>query len=94
MNFKREDRKMSKYHHIRNLRFTKNQLIIEIDGKEKTFNLNEISKALINASDVEKTVYEISPSGYGVHWPLLDEDISIDGLLGIVHKPKLLKLRA
>ncbi|MBF0567096.1 MAG: DUF2442 domain-containing protein, partial [Nitrospirae bacterium] len=32
--------------------------------------------------------FEISPSCYGIHWPLLDEDISIDGLLGIVHAPK------
>ena len=36
----------------------------------------------------ERATFEISPSGYGIHWPLLDEDISIDGLLGIVHTPK------
>ncbi|MDP2982675.1 MAG: DUF2442 domain-containing protein [Candidatus Latescibacter sp.] len=29
--------------------------------------------------------YKIQPSGYGIHWPLIDEDIAIDGLLGIVH---------
>ena len=23
--------------------------------------------------------------GYGIHWPVLDDDLSIDGLLGIVH---------
>ncbi|MCA1752818.1 MAG: DUF2442 domain-containing protein [Flavobacteriales bacterium] len=23
----------------------------------------------------------VSPSGYGVHWPLIDEDISFAGLL-------------
>ena len=28
------------------------------------------------------------PSGYGIHWPLIDEDLSIDGLLGIVHTPQ------
>jgi len=32
-------------------------------------------------------VFEISPSGYGIHRPFLDEDISIDGLLGIAHFP-------
>jgi hypothetical protein len=26
----------------------------------------------------------MSPAGYGIHWPMIDEDISIDGLLGIV----------
>ena len=25
--------------------------------------------------------YEISPSGYGIHWPDLDEDLSVLGLL-------------
>jgi hypothetical protein len=24
---------------------------------------------------------ELSPGGYGIHWPLLDEDLSISGLL-------------
>jgi len=43
---------------------------------------------LEKASDEERDNFEISPSGYGIHWPLLDEDISIDGLLGIVHAPK------
>ncbi len=27
--------------------------------------------------------FEISPSGYGVHWPDLDEDISIKAFLGL-----------
>lgn len=25
--------------------------------------------------------YEISPSGYGIHWPDLDEDLSVYGFL-------------
>ena len=33
----------------------------------------------------EKNQFEIAPSGYGIHWPLIDEDLSIDGLPGIVH---------
>jgi hypothetical protein len=32
--------------------------------------------------------------GYGIHWPLIDEDISIDGLLEVIHQPALEKLRA
>lgn len=85
---------MNKYHHVKNLKFKNNQLTIEIDGEKKIFNLSDISKALLNASDVERMTYEISPSGYGIHWPLIDEDISIDGLLGIVHTPELEHLRA
>lgn len=85
---------MSPLHDVRNLEFSKNRLIIEIDGNKKIYALDKISKKLSEASDIEKTTYEISPSGYGIHWLLLDEDISIDGLLGIVHQPELEKLRA
>jgi hypothetical protein len=28
--------------------------------------------------------FEISPSGYGIHWPDLDEDLSIDGMIKAV----------
>ena len=50
--------------------------------------LFKISSVLEIASMEERYYFEISPSGYGIHWPLLDEDISIDGLLGIVHAPQ------
>jgi len=73
------------HHDIKEVRFAGSQLILEINGKEKTFDLKNISLALLNASDIERETFEISPSGYGIHWPLLDEDMSIDGLLGVVH---------
>jgi hypothetical protein len=38
--------------------------------------------------------YEISPSGYGIRWPLIDEDLSIDGLLGVRHQLPGSKLRS
>jgi hypothetical protein len=51
-------------------------------------HLKKISPALEKASEEERNIFEISPAGYGINWPLLDEDISIDGLLGIVHVPR------
>ena len=60
-------------------------MYLKVDDKEYVFQLEQISKKLLNASQVEREKYEISPSGYGLHWPLLDEDLSIDGLLGIKH---------
>jgi len=78
---------MKKNHDIRDLKFQDGFLVITIDGEPKQFPLREISPALEKASETERNNFEISPSGYGVHWPLLDEDISIDGLLGIVHSP-------
>jgi hypothetical protein len=79
---------MKKYHDISELKFQEGFLIITIDGEPNKFLLKEISPALEKASEAERNNFEISPSGYGVHWPLLDEDISIDGLLGIDHAPQ------
>ena len=79
---------MKNYHHISNIRFEGDFLLLSIGGEERKFRLKEISSTLEKASEKERNTFEISPSGYGIHWPLLDEDISIDGLLGIVHTPK------
>lgn len=80
---------MKKYHHISSLEFKGDFLILIIDGKKKNFLLKKISSSLEKSTDEERNTFEISPSGYGIHWPLLDEDISIDGLLGIIHTPEL-----
>lgn len=78
---------MNTSHLIGKLTFTDTALIIEIDGEKKQYELNTISPPLAAASDSERMTYEISPSGYGISWPLIDEDLSVDGLLGIVHTP-------
>lgn len=77
---------MEKIHDIEELTFINDQMRIKIDGKEHIFPLNKISKRLLKASPKEKEKYEISPSGYGIHWPLIDEDLSVDSLLGLKHK--------
>ena len=78
---------MKKHHDISGLKFEDNFLIITIDGEQKRFELKKISLALENATTEERMNFEVSPSGYGIHWPSLDEDISIDGLLSVVHNP-------
>ena len=79
---------MKKYHDVRDLHFHNNDMVVTIDGQTRRFVLSEISPALQKASVEARDMYEISPSGYGIHWPLIDEDLSIDGLLGIVHAPQ------
>ncbi|MFT5368917.1 MAG: hypothetical protein ACI8V2_003890 [Candidatus Latescibacterota bacterium] len=79
---------MKKYHQVSELRFENDEMILTIDGQMKRFKLNDISPALTNASVEARNTYEISPSGYGIHWPLADEDLSIDGLLSIPHTPQ------
>lgn len=36
---------------------------------------------LAHGTSAECTNFEISSAGYGVHWPDLDEDIGVEGLL-------------
>lgn len=79
---------MNEYYTITNPHFEKDTMVITINGEEKHFLLLDISPSLLNATEEERNHFEISPSGYGIHWPLIDEDLSIDGLLGIVHKPE------
>ncbi len=78
---------MNNYHQVKNIKFENNVLYIMIDGKKYSFLIEKISKRLFKASELERDSYHISPSGYGIHWPIIDEDLSIDGLLGIKHYP-------
>jgi hypothetical protein len=76
---------MKPYHVITNVAVSNDKLSLIIDGKAYLYFFSEMTSRLSNASEVERERFEISPSGYGIHWPLLDEDISIDGLLGVAH---------
>ena len=76
---------MPTIHEIRNLHLCGEYMTLTIDGDEKKFRIKDISPILDKASEAERSTFEVSPSGYGIHWTLLDEDIAIDGLLGIVH---------
>lgn len=68
-------------HQIQNIEFKEDLFLIDIDGQHYQFHLQEISSKLTNASDVERNFYKVSASGYGIHWPLIDEDLSLDALL-------------
>lgn len=84
---------MQQYHDVADVHFEDTILHVTIDGQTRVFDIHEISQVLLNAPEKDRQIFEISPSGYGIHWPLLDEDVSIDGLLGIVHTPSK-KLRS
>ena len=78
---------MNKHHDIKNIQFDGDVFEITVDGTTRKFELQQISPLLHQASEAERIMFEVSPSGYGIHWPLLDEDISIDALLGIASAP-------
>lgn len=76
---------MRKLHLIEKVCIERRKLVLHVDGQIHTFNLSKISRRLAKASPVERGRFEISPSGYGIHWPGIDEDLSVDALLGIRH---------
>lgn len=78
---------MNAYHQIDEIKIEGGRLSLKVDGQSISKALLEISPLLAKAGEKELNHYEISPSGYGIYWPLIDEDISIDGLLGIAHSP-------
>ena len=72
---------MNKHHNIQSLDFDAQWMIVTVDGQTVRLPIAETSQRLANASETERKIYQVSPSGYGIHWPTLDEDLSIDGLL-------------
>ena len=68
-------------HIINDVSFGQNTISLSIDGKTFELQLDILSKKLKDASALQRTFYKISPSGYGIHWPLIDEDLSVDFIL-------------
>lgn len=67
-----------------NISFEEDVMIVKRGDSELRIALSETSQRLLNATEAERWNFKISPSGYGVHWPMLDEDISIVELNNIV----------
>ena len=78
---------MKAVHKIQKISFSGSQMKMKVDGKEVVVNLTKMSPRLLKSSKQERETYEVSPSGYGIHWPLIDEDLSIDSMLGVKHRP-------
>ena len=72
---------MKKYHDVAKVRFEKHYLLLRVDGRDYRIDLRQHSTKLASADERTKMNFEVSPSGYGIHWPELDEDLSIDGMI-------------
>lgn len=68
-------------HKIDFIKFDNDFIYLKIDGNEIKVALENISLKLKKADEYQRMFYKISPSGYGIHWPLIDEDLSVEGIL-------------
>jgi len=57
------------------------ELVIRLVDREVRIPWERCSPVLAAATAEERRRAELSPGGYGIHWPLLDEDLSIGGLI-------------
>jgi hypothetical protein len=70
-----------KIHDVQMIDFEGTKMVLTVDGQVYRVDLTSISVRLANAKEAARRSYSIAPSGYGVHWPDIDEDLSIDGLI-------------
>jgi hypothetical protein len=60
---------------------TPDALILIMEDGAVSIPWEKCSKRLAHASLTERNQAELSPSGYGIHWPLIDEDLAVGPLL-------------
>jgi hypothetical protein len=66
--------------HIRQIDFEGDYIIIQGKINQEKYALADLSDKLLHASQKQRETFQISPSGLGVHWPLLDEDLNFPNL--------------
>ncbi len=82
---------MEKAHDVTDVRFEEERLVLVVDGRVSSIALAECSGKLLQASAEQRARFVISASGYGIHWPELDEDLSVDRLIGVQKEPPVLQ---
>ena len=66
---------------VRTVGFNDDEIIVSLmDGRTITAPLVWYPR-LLQATPVQRGLWEIAGAGYGIHWPELDEDLSTEGLL-------------
>jgi hypothetical protein len=56
-------------------------LVLVLEDKLISIPWENCSPRLASASMTERSLAVLSPSGYGINWPLIDEDLAVGPLL-------------
>lgn len=66
---------------VANVSFDPDRLIVDlVDGRTIAVPLAWYPR-LLEATAEQRASWEIAGAGYGIHWPQIDEDLSVEGLL-------------
>jgi len=60
---------------------THDALILILENRTVSIPWEKCSERLARASSIERNRAVLSPSGYGIHWPLIDEDLAVGPLI-------------
>ena len=80
---------MDKAHDIQGVSFSGVTMTLRVDGKRYRIDIRKHSERLARATPRQRGEFQVSPAGYGIHWPEIDEDLSIDALIGLKHSRRL-----
>ena len=70
-----------KFHDIASVSADPTYFYLSVDGQAYRIRWIDCSPRLAWATISQREHLEVSPSGYGLHWPEIDEDLAIDPLL-------------
>ena len=73
---------------VMNVSIDDSRLVVDLmDGRTIAVPLAWYPR-LANASAQQRSQWELAGGGYGIHWPLIDEDLSAEGLLRGTRAPR------
>ena len=74
---------------VMNVSSTDDVLVVELDdGRTISVPLAWYPR-LLHASQKDRDNWEVAGGGFGIHWPIIDEDLSVDGLLRGAPAPRV-----
>jgi len=72
---------------VADVRFEADRMSVDLaDGRTITVPLAWYPR-LRDATPAQREAWRVAGGGYGIHWPEIDEDLSVEGLLGGVRAP-------
>ncbi len=73
---------MDKVYDVKNLTVDQKAIRFELAGEKVTVPLSESGSTVLPQAKAEHLrIFELDADGLGIYWPVLDEDLSIAGLL-------------
>ncbi len=72
---------MDRQYNVSNIEFNGEWMILSVNEETYQIPIIQASKKLAQATDIERKMYRVSPSGYGIHWYAIDEDLTTKGII-------------